>query len=330
MNVAVLHAAGYAGRELIGLLSRHPNLTLSAVTSRTFAGEPVSVAHPELTGRADLAFTTNDQVDPSSLDAIVVAAEHGQAAAVIAGLIDGGYEGVIVDLSADFRFKDAALYPTWFGREHPRPELLAAFTYGLVDVHAPYEAGTKWIANPGCFATGLSLALYPLGQLLGTFDAHVTALTGASGSGTRPKAGTHFPTREGNVRAYKVLAHQHLPEVQAVAGSGVRIHFVPVSGPWTRGIWGTVQVDLPAGVAPENLADAFQTVYANAPSVRLWPGQLPELRWSVRTPYCDLGWIVRDGHAVIGFGLDNLLKGAASQAVQNVNLALGLPVMAGM
>ena len=186
------------------------------------------------------------------------------------------------------------------------------------------------MANPGCFATGLALALWPLSRHLETATVAVTALTGASGSGTRPKAATHFPERDGNVRAYKVLVHQHLPEVQQVVGPGLRIAFVPASGPWTRGIWGTVHVTLPEGITAGEVDEWYATAYDQAPFVRLWPNQLPELRYAVHTPFCDLGWIVRNRALVVGFALDNLLKGAASQAIQNLNLLLGLPQTAGL
>jgi N-acetyl-gamma-glutamyl-phosphate reductase len=158
----------------------------------------------------------------------------------------------------------------------------------------------------------------------------VTALTGASGSGTRPRATTHFPTRDGNVRAYKVLAHQHLPEVLEVVGSHVGVGFVPVSGPWTRGIWGTAHVRLPDGIDAAEVGAWYAEAYGGQPFVRTWPGELPELRYAVGTPFCDLGWVVQGAHLVVGFALDNLLKGAASQAVQNLNLLHGLPDTAGL
>ena len=149
---------------------------------------------------------------------------------------------------ADFRFDDPGLYETWFGYTHPAQGLLDDFVYGLVEANAPYPAGTKWVANPGCFATGVGLALWPLAQHLSPLKASVTALTGASGSGTKAKATTHYPTRDGNVRAYKILAHQHQPEIQQTLGPDAEAAFVPVSGPWTRGIWGTAHITLPESI----------------------------------------------------------------------------------
>lgn len=329
-HIALLHGAGYVGDELIRLLAAHPALELVAVTSRTFAGEPVWKAHASLRGQTELAFSEPDALDLKGLSAVLVAAEHGQGVHAVLDLREQGFDGVIIDLSADFRYDDPALYEEWFDYTHPAPELLTEAVYGLPEVHAPYDDGATLIANPGCFATGLALALWPLAQHLPPFEAHVTALTGASGSGTRPKAATHFPTRDGNVRAYKVLAHQHLPEVQQVLGPAADLAFVPASGPWTRGIWGTAHVALPDGVDADTVASWFERAYADAPFVRTWPGTLPELRYAARTPFCDLGWTVQGRKLALGFALDNLLKGAASQAVQNLNLALGLPETAGL
>ena len=326
LRVALLHGAGYGGGELIRLLIGHPHADLVAVTSRTFAGQPISAAHPHLAGLTDLTFS--DRTDLSDVDAVFIAAEHGQAAKAVAHLDAEGFGGLIVDLSADFRFQDAALYPRLFKFDHPIPERLPDFAYSIPEIH-DVPAGTRCIANPGCFATGLTLALWPLAQHLPRFTAHVTALTGASGSGAKPSATTHFPTRDGSVRAYKVLAHQHLPEVQNTLGAGATVHFAPVSAPWVRGIWGTAHVDLPAGVSADTVRSWFEAAYLEGGAVRLWPG-LPELRYSVMTPFCDLGFELRDGHLVVGFGLDNLLKGAASQAIQNVNRLAGLPSMTGL
>ena len=205
--------------------------------------------------------------------------------------------------------------------------MLSHFAYGLTEFSAPYSG--KWIANPGCFATGMALALRPLQEGLPFYHAFITALTGASGSGARPKPTTHYPTRAGNVRAYKVLTHQHLPEVQQLLDPRVKVSMVPVSGPWTRGIWGTAHIRVPVG-SRVNWDSLFHDQYDSSPLVRLWPGQLPELRFVVGTPFCDLGWIIEGDTLVVGFALDNLLKGAASQAIQNLNVVCGLSETAGL
>lgn len=326
LRTAILHGAGYTGRELAKLVLGHPGLSLDVVTSRTFAGQALWEVHSDMRGLTNLTFSAPDSLDVDSVDVVFVAAEHGQGAVAAKALVDAGYPGYIVDLSADFRLPDPADYEARYERDHPAPELAGTFEYGMADLRSPYPDGTRRIANPGCFATGLALSLTPIARADGSVRAAVTALTGASGSGARAKATTHFPDREGNVRAYRVFNHQHQAELAQLLGPDSHVDFVPVSGPWTRGIWGTAQIQAPAC----DVADVFQDAYADRPLVRLWPDQLPELRWSVGTPYCDIGWVVRDGSTVVGFGLDNLLKGAASQAIHNLNLIAGLPETAGL
>ena len=330
--IALLHGAGYVGGELIRLLAGHPDVTPAAVTSRTFAGKPVHAAHPSLRGQVDQSFMAPDAVDVDAMDAVVVAAEHGQSRRVIPMLREAGFDGPIVDLSRDFRFADPGTYttPPLDDGAHPAPELLTKAVYGLPELNAPYPAETQLIANPGCYATALTLALAPLAAQDVPFTASITALTGASGSGASPSAATHFPSRDGNVRAYKVLGHQHTPEVTQSLGEHVQVDFVPTSGPWTRGIWGTAHVTWPKPVEAETVAQWYQAHYGDAPFVRCAPDQLPELHWAVQTPFCDLGWQVQENTLVVGFAIDNLLKGAASQAVQNLNLLLGLPETAGL
>lgn len=329
-QIALLHGAGYVGGELIRLLLDHPDASLVTVTSRAFSGEPIWKAHPHLRGRTQLTFTDPAELDVGGLDAVLLAAEHGKGAHAVLALRSAGFDGFVVDLSADFRFRDASLYDEWFGFTHPAPQLIPSFVYGLPEVHAPYDPGTRFIANPGCFATALALGLWPVSQHLESYRAAVTALTGASGSGARPRETTHFPTREGNVRAYKVLRHQHLPEVQQVLGSGASVQFIPASGPWTRGIWGTAQVQLPGSVRPDDVERWFMEAYRDKPFVRIYPNELPELRYAVNSPFCDIGWMVSEGSLVVAFALDNLLKGASSQAVQNLNLLMGWPETTGL
>ena len=330
VRAAVLHGAGYAGGELLALLLVHPAARPVAVTSRSQAGQPVWTTHPRLRGQTSLAYTAPGDLDPDAFDVAFVCAEHGQGAAAVCALRQSGFDGLVVDLSADHRLSSVEAYERVYGIEHPDPEAMRDAVYGLAEVNGAAVEGALLVANPGCFATGLALALWPLAGLFGgAWEAHVTALTGASGSGARPSETTHFPRRDGNVRAYRALAHRHLAEVQEVLGETARVHFVPVSGPWTRGIWGTAHVTLD-GVSMEQVEEAYREAYGGRPFVRLSPGEIPELLPCVGTPFCDLGWTERDGHLVVGFALDNLLKGAASQAVQNLNLALGLPEAAGL
>lgn len=329
-KVAILHGAGYAGGELIRLINQHPVFELGAVTSRSFAGKPVWTTHPHLRGQTDLVFSTNEEIDANGFSALFISAEHGKSAAMVAELLNQGYAGKIVDLSADFRLRQPAMYQQWYKFDHPAPHLLNQFVYGMAEVQDGYPAGTRFIANPGCFATGISLALWPATQHLPSTDINITALTGASGSGASPKPTTHYPTREGNVRAYKVLKHQHLGEIKQLLGNDHHLAFTPVSGPWVRGIWGTARLQLPAGVTRSEISSWYKNAYQNRPLVRCWPDALPELRYATGTPFCDIGWIVEGTDLIVGFAIDNLLKGAASQAVQNLNLISDLPEETGL
>ena len=327
-RVGLLHGAGYVGGELIRLLATHPRATLDTVTSRTFAGQPLAAAHSSLRGQAEHVFEAPTDPALHDLDALLVAGEHGQSMQVVPDLLASGFDGPIVDLSADFRFRDPAVYPEWFDVEHPAPDLLEEAVYGLPERNDQIT-GASLVANPGCYATGITLALAPLSRQDVPFAAHVTALTGASGSAATPSATTHFPNRDGNVRPYKVLRHRHGPEIRQTLGEHVTLDFVPASGPWTRGIWGTVQIEWPADVNPDAVTAWYEGAYSDAPCVRASPG-LPALQPTVRTPFCDLGWTTDGAVLVVGFALDNLLKGAASQAVQNLNRALELPETAGL
>ena len=320
-KAAILHGAGYVGRALIESLLHHPKLELVAVTSRTFAGDPIWKAHPHLRGRSDLLFTSDYVLDA---DVVFIAAGHGKGATVVGKLKDLGFGGIVVDMSADFRLPDPAVYASRYKAEHPHPELLPDAWYGMPEITGAPPEGTTLIANPGCFASALSLVLHPLAKAGISQHVSVTAITGASGSGASPSVGTHFPSRSGNIRAYKVLSHQHEAEIDRMAPE-LSYSFVPVSGPWTKGIWGTAQLQ-----SDVDLAKIYNLAYGECPLIRLWPNQLPELHWSVDTPFTDIGWIQKENQSVIGFGLDNLRKGAATQAIQNINLAFNWPETTGL
>ena len=329
-SVALFHGAGYVGREIIRLLTGHEGVSLDFVSSRSFAGEPIWKAHPEFRGHHNLIFSDDIDRDIEKTDVVFIAAEHGKGVEIVLRLLENDYAGCVVDLTADFRFRDPSQYVTWFGFKHPAPNLLPEFVFGMPELYSPYPENAKYVANPGCFATAIILALWPPAKNLPLLHAAVTALTGASGSGSQPKTTTHYPTREGNLRAYKVFAHQHQPEILQALGPESSLAFVPVSGPWTRGIWGTAHIRLPEGVHEKTVSSWFGDAYDSAPLVRTWPGVLPELRFAVGTPYCDIGWIVQGRQLVVGFALDNLIKGAAGQAVQNMNLLLGFPETMGL
>jgi len=323
-RVAILHGAGYVGKELIQLILRHAGLDLTSITSRSMGGKDLWEVHPELLGLSRKSFSKD--FDPGGVDVVIVAAEHGESMKVVSKIIKDGFQGKIIDMSADFRLRDKNTYEKVYGLNHSASKLNDSFVYGLTEINRSKIADSQFVGNPGCFATAISLALFPLAKELGKIDPKITALTGASGSGAKPSSITHFPTREGNVRAYKILEHRHQAEVNQVLGNDNKVAFVPSSGPWVRGIWGNAQLKV-GNLDAETL---FNDIYSNDPLVRVHANVLPEMRWSINTPFADIGWVKNGDDLVVGFAIDNLMKGAASQAIQNLNLMCGLDERTGL
>lgn len=332
-RVGLWGGAGYTGGELLRILSAHPAASVSAVASRSHAGRPVTAAHPHLRAMSNVIFS--EEIDPAGLDVLFLAGGHGEAMERLPSLLNKGPKGLkVVDLSADFRLKDAALYPAWYGKPHAAPELLAGFVYGLPELDAPAIRTADRVANPGCFATAVILALAPAARAGWTGTARVTAVTGSSGSGVAPSATTHHPAREGSLKAYKPLAHQHIPEVEAcldrAAGKpSLRLSLVPVSGPFVRGIYAVCHLDLPAGTSEADFKALYRDAYAGKPFVRLAEAP-PDLKATAGSNYCEIFVGTRGADGFVIAALDNLVKGAAGQAVQNMNLMLGLAETSGL
>ncbi len=331
-RVAVLGGTGYGGMELTRLLLAHPGVRLTAITSRS-STKPVGDVWPHLKGFSDLAFR---QETPEALrelalgnDVLFQAKPHGVSAAQTPGLLDLAPRLRVIDLSGDFRLRDATQYQAWYGSPHPSPERLGEATYGLPECgHREALRRARLVANPGCHATATILALWPLaraGLLAGR--ASVASVTGSSGSGSEPGRGTHHPERFLNFKAYKPLQHQHLPEIVAALGGESRVDFVPHSAPFSRGIH--VTAFAPVRGSAERVQQAFREAYAEEPFVRLVTDP-PELRAVVGTNFADLHLTTGDGVAVVTLVIDNLGKGMAGTAVQNLNLLLGLPETTGL
>ncbi len=326
IRVGIEGGAGFAGGELIRLLLGHPNVEIAAATSSTFPGQPVFLAHPNLRGRTDLAFTR--KLDYAKLDCIFLAGGHGDAMGnVPAILAQTGPRLRIIDLSGDFRLRNAALYPRWYTREHKAPGLLKKFAYGLVELNRAEIRKARLVANPGCFATATALALGPLAQGGVTGTVSVTAVTGSSGSGASPSVITHHPTRHANLRAYKPFTHQHVPEVEQIldrlAGrKSMKLSLIPISGPFTRGIYAVCQVDLPKGWTAEKVRALYDSAYKGSSFVRLVT-EPPSLNAVNGSNHCDVFVAVQDGRIGVISAIDNLVKGASGQAVQNLNVMMG-------
>lgn len=330
LRVGVAGAAGFAGGELVRILLQHPRLELVQAASNSHAGEPLHKAHPHLRGLTALSFLPAAQ--PDSLDALFLAGGHGEAMESAPGIVEKAPGLKVVDLSGDFRLKDAALYPLWYGRRHASPSLLGRFAYGLPELDSSSVKGAGLVSNPGCIATAAALSLGPLAKAGVKATAAVTAITGSSGSGVKPSATTHHPLREGNVRAYKPLSHQHAPEVEQLLGrlgGEIGLALTAVSGPFVRGIYSVTNLELPSEWNDAKLRAAFESAYAGALFVRLLDAP-PELNAVTGSNHCDIHVRMEGRRAVVIAALDNLVKGAAGQAVQNLNLMLGFDEAEGL
>lgn len=335
LRVLVVGAAGYVGGELLRLLLTHPHVAQCTALSRSHAGQPLTAAHPALYLLTQAHFSSADLATlVAEHDVIMLALEHGDSAPRMAELLAADRK-LVVDLSADFRIADQALYAQHYG-PHPRPELLPRFVYGLADVVGAALHGARALAIPGCFATAAQLALYPLRTLLGEVTPSLFAITGSSGGGVRPRETTHHPARAHNLFAYSVLGHRHEAEIlhswrQWTGRSTAAARLLTHSGPLVRGIYLTLHAVLPTPLAAGAVAAEFARAYAQRPLVRLLDSP-PQLTHAVGSSLALLHAVQSpDGTEVqVMVAIDNLLKGAAAQAVQAMNLALGLPETAGL
>ena len=337
-RVSVAGATGYSGGELCALLARHPRAELVSVFSsgRKDAAVPFGRLHPSLAG------TTGPDVEPFSLerlastrpDVVFHATPNETSAELAPKVLELGAK--VIDISGAYRLRDAAAYPKWYGFEHPAPALLQEAVYGLTEWCDGELSGARLIANPGCYATSVLLALKPLLPLLAPGHAVVCdSKSGVSGAGKKSELAYSFAELSGNFKAYGVGSHRHEPEMrQALGLSGdAPFVFVPHLLPAVRGILSTIHVSFDEPVAPEALGRAYAAVYSATPFVRVRPpGELPELKDVVGTPRAEIGFSVLPGgrQAVLVSVIDNLLKGAASQAVQNMNRVFGFPETEGL
>ncbi len=333
-RAAVLGGSGYGGAEMIRRLLIHPGVELVRVASVDHVGEPLGAAHPSLEGVTDLTFQDLPPAQVAEgVDVVLLGLPHRVSARLMPELLATGVK--VVDMSGDFRLKDAAAYARYYGQPHPHPELLPRFVYGLPELNRERLRSATCVASPGCFATTIELALLPLaraGLLEGAI--HLQGITGSSGSGVAPGPGTHHPVRAGNLRAYKPLEHQHIPEIEeTLVQAGARapaLRLVPVSAPLSRGILATAFVELPDDWTEERLRTLYREAYAGEPFVRVPRQRLPEVAAVSGSNHAEVGVALgppfRGRRTAALFGAtDNLVKGGAGQAIQNMNLVLGLP-----
>lgn len=332
IKIGIFGGSGYGGSELLRILLFHPQAEIVFVTANEQAGKAVGEVHRNLNGLTDLRFINAREVDSSQpLDCIFLALPHGQAMEIVPRWSS---TAKVIDLSGDFRLRDKAEFEEHYGRPHTAMEAQAEFVYGLTETNREAIKQARLIANPGCFATATLLGLAPLvaGNLI-TGRVIVDAKTGSSGSGAKAAANTHHPQRSNSFYAYKPFTHQHVPEIEqelaAVGDWTSELVFMTHSLPVARGIFASIYLELRNAITEEEVRAVFAEFYRDAFFVRLVKGS-PDINWVKTTNFCDLGFAVRGRELVVFSAIDNLVKGAAGQAVQNMNLMFGLDEKTGL
>jgi N-acetyl-gamma-glutamyl-phosphate reductase len=339
VRAAIVGATGYAGRELVTLLARHPHARIVRLMSSGRGGQgarPLEQFHPALGGRGLVCDTLRpEELDGAELDVVFLATPHDVSHDLAPQLLQRGVR--VVDLSGAFRLKNAGSYPRWYGFEHHAAAALRRAVYGLPELNAVAVREARLVSNPGCYATSIILALAPL-AVAGWLDRAAGVVcdskSGASGAGRAPSEGLHFVEVNENCRAYGFFSHRHVPEMIQALGLEERCFtFTPHLLPITRGILSTSYVRLAAQRTVEEVTALYRDFYARAPLVRVYvEGRLPEIQAVAHTNYADLGFAldVLTRRLVIVSTLDNLGKGAAGQAVQNMNLMYGFAGQTGL
>jgi N-acetyl-gamma-glutamyl-phosphate reductase len=341
LKVAVVGASGYSGAELVRLLANHPEVKVVAATSETFAGKKLREVYPGLGSAGDILLTTLAQTEltPRKVEAVFLALPHGEAQTVAPGLLATGLK--VIDLSGDFRFADTAIYEKWYQRKHTAKDWAGKAVYGFPELFRSRLAGAQLVANPGCYVTGAVLALFPLLKAgwAAPDSLIVDAKSGWTGAGRKAQTENMFTQAAENVSPYKMAGiHQHIPEMeQALAqatGQAVRLTFSPQMVPARRGILTTAYARLLQPRTSETLAALVQETYREEPFLTVLGSgaSWPELVAAVGSNQCVVKAAVdaNTGLAVVVSAIDNLIKGAAGMAIQNLNLMFGLPETSGL
>jgi LysW-gamma-L-alpha-aminoadipyl-6-phosphate/LysW-L-glutamyl-5-phosphate reductase len=337
-TAGVYGATGYIGAELLRRLLIHPEVRVTRVCADDHIGLGLSAAQPHLEGWSDLKYETIPERDVDPPDVLFLALPHQVSWRVVQSLAHTKTR--IIDCSGAFRLRDAAVYAQHYGQAHPHPDLLQQFVYGLPEVNRAALGGARYVASPGCFATCIELGLLPLakaGVLSGVVST--VGITGSSGAGSVALQTTHHPSRAGNLRVYKPLSHPHAPEIEslltAAGARALQLNFVPVASPLVRGILATSMVRVTRHVAQAELDAWTDACYAESKFTRRPKSRLPEVVAVAGSNFAEVGLVA--GPVVSGeqtltcvSALDNLMKGGAGQAIQNMNLMLGLDETLGL
>ena len=326
INVGIIGGTGYAGEELIRLLSAHPKVNICKVASKSFAGQNLGDVYKNYTGEFNYPLLeTNAKEMGHECDFVFTSLPHGQSMRVVPLLLEFGVQ--VIDLSADFRYQDIEIFKEWYGIPHIAPQVQAV--YGLPEVNRAEIRKTRLVANPGCYTTCSILALLPvlINKLVSPSGIVIDAKSGVTGAGRKSDTGYSFCEVEGNFKAYAATRHRHTSEIEErlslAAGQPITLLFTPHLLPTRRGILATVYTQLMPGVNAEAVAAAFAAEYASEPFVHVLPcGELPELKHVVGSNNIHIGFDIseRTGRLIIVACLDNLIKGAGGQAIQNFNI----------
>lgn len=335
LKIGIVGATGYTGSELVRLLHNHPLAEVAAIASHSQVGVSFSTIHPSFLGIEDRMLESMDVLKDRDLDLIFLALPHRVSMQVVADL---GLDGPkIIDLSGDFRLHSADVYQKWYGTEHVAAELLSQAVFGLPELHREQIRTAKLVANPGCYPTASILTLYPLLKqgLVRIRGLIVDAKSGVTGAGAKAKESTHFPSVFGDFSAYSLLSHRHTPEIEqelsGAAGEEVQLLFTPHLLPIDRGILVTAYAEPVEGVTHDQVIEAYQQAWGDEPFVRLLDHS-PSVKAVRGSNFCDVHTTLdpRTGRILALGAIDNLVKGAAGQAIQNMNLMFGLDETLGL
>jgi N-acetyl-gamma-glutamyl-phosphate/LysW-gamma-L-alpha-aminoadipyl-6-phosphate reductase len=341
MRIGIIGGSGYVGGELLRLLLLHPQAEVTMVTSRQSVGEFIFNVHPNLRGLTQLKFVPQDMAElQKNCDLIFTATPHGGSVNLVPKLLEAGLK--VIDMSADFRLKNPADYEKYYGWTHAHPEMLKDAAYGLPELHRDEIKNAKLVACAGCEATAAILGLAPIVKagLIDKDKIVVDLKVGSSGGGSKPTLASHHPERFGGVRPYKVAGHRHIAEVEqelAPLGEPVKISFTPHAVNMVRGILATIHTFPKQPIASKDVWKALRGMYGNEPFIRIvkylkGPYQLPDPKITIGTNYCDVGFEI-DEHAnrlIMFSAVDNMVKGAAGQGVQCLNIVMGIDETTGL
>jgi N-acetyl-gamma-glutamyl-phosphate reductase len=337
IKIGIAGASGYTGLELIRLLVMHPDVELVVLTSETFQGQKIAEVFPSLNGIVDLQLRPLDENIANDCDVLFLALPHTTAMSKLPAYLQSDCK--VIDLSADYRLKDPDAYTDWYSVTHTHPELLEQAVYGLPELHREAIKSARFIANPGCYPTSVILALAPLLKTdwvdLGSIISD--SKSGVSGAGRKPSLTTQYSEVNEGVSPYGLADHRHTPEMEQeisnLAGKPVRITFSPHLMPMTRGMLSTVYINLNQAFTDEKLVEHYRDFYKDESFIRvLNPGKFASSHHVLSSNFCDIGLKVdsRNQRLIITSALDNLIKGASGQAIQNMNIMLGLNEKTGL